>query len=492
MQFFRGGRTAGAIVGKAADRILGPRPERLAPRDADFIYYEHPGRKSHLVAVHLFDSTGRPEAEIDLAGAIDWVRARLGLAPFFTHRIRREILDLDFPYWVPTQVDLREHIEVHKMSSRGWPPVGDLLSRVVAQPMDLSKPPWEIHIVTGITGVHDMPEHMVAVFLKVHHSAADGLALRQLTLDLYSDDVRAGGLDRDRRTPRRNAAVVRAIASLPGQALRFGRGILATNAAGRRLLAEEERGILPPEKTYPATNLNGSAGGRIGIDFVALPLDDIASIRAAVPGSTVNDVLLATVSGALRTFMGRADGIVEAPVVAKVPRSVRTSENWRSANQLVVISVPLHTDLDEPLDRLARISESGSAAKMRSGHPAVREQAGRVETSPAALLALSGRLARTQDRLGHDTQRKNHTMVSNIPLDVDGRVFCGASGVGVLANQPPIDGDLLRHFLCWGNGADLILNVCAAESAVPDLDAYLGELSQSFADLRKASHAQSE
>ena len=55
-----------------------------------------------------------------------------------------------------------------------------MLGRVLSAPLDLDLPPWELHVVTGVRGAHDLPDEAVIVCLKVHHSAGDGLALPAL------------------------------------------------------------------------------------------------------------------------------------------------------------------------------------------------------------------------------------------------------------------------------------------------------------------------
>ena len=132
------------------------------------------------------------------------------------------------------------------------------------------------------------------------------------------------------------------------------------------------------------------------------------------------------------------------------------------------------------------IVDSSRSAKARSDHPDVRSLATRKDTTPALLMRLTA-------EVGHrvsadpDAPRESHTMVSNIPFDGEGLAFCGAPHAALLPNQPPVDGDLLRHFLCRGVGSQLAFNICAAVSAVPDVGRYLALLQDSFEQLRGAT-----
>ncbi len=152
---------------------------------------------------------------------------------------------------------------------------------------------------------------------------------------------------------------------------------------------------------------------------------------------------------------------------------------------MVVLPVALHVDVDDPVERLRMIVDSSLSAKERSDHPAVRRLGTRKDTTPALLMRLTDTVARRVSE-NPDSLHVSHSMVSNIPFGGEGLAFCGAPHAAMLPSQPPIDGDLLRHFLCRGVGPQLTLNVCAAKSAVPDMDGYLELLRGSFGQLSSA------
>lgn len=64
-----------------------------------------------------------------------------------------------------------------------------------------------------------------------------------------------------------------------------------------------------------------------------------------------------------------------------VPRSMRKVEEWQSANQLVTLSVDMHTSVAAPLERLALIAESSRSEKVRTSHPATRRVDAAIETA---------------------------------------------------------------------------------------------------------------
>ncbi|MER2223416.1 MAG: wax ester/triacylglycerol synthase domain-containing protein, partial [Rhodococcus sp. (in: high G+C Gram-positive bacteria)] len=295
----------------------------MGPRDAEFVYNESGGHLSHMVCAYFFDTTGHPLAEMTHADAVRWITERFGYWPLFTSRLQRVPLDLDYPYWVPADFDVDDHVHVHRAPVAGWAPVRELLGRSLGEPMDLSRPPWELHVMTGVHGIDELPGNLTLIMLKTHHGAGDGLAIRDLTNLLFSGPPKpetkraASGLSS-------LDLIGRTVVGLPGQAIRFGRGLSVTKVAAETVREAEEAGELP---TYSAdrlpTRFNGVLGGDITIDFLTLDGPDVKAIRAAVPGVTVNDIFLTVVAGALDAYLSEKGEKSASGLAAMVPRSMR-------------------------------------------------------------------------------------------------------------------------------------------------------------------------
>ncbi len=343
---------------------------QMGPRDAEFVYNESGGHLSHMVCAYFFDTTGHPLAEMTHDDAVRWITERFGYWPLFTSRLQRVPLDLDYPYWVPADFDVDDHVHVHRAPVAGWAPVRELLGRSLGEPMDLSRPPWELHVMTGVRGIDELPGNLTLIMLKTHHGAGDGLAIRDLTNLLFSGPPKP-------QTKRAGSGlssldlIGRTVVGLPGQAIRFGRGLSVTKVAAETVREAEEAGELP---TYSAdrlpTRFNGVLGGDITIDFLTLDGADIKAIRAAVPDVTVNDIFLTVVAGALDAYLSEKGEKSASGLAAMVPRSMRQIAEWESANQLALLTVDLHTDVEDPVERLTLIRDSALMAKGRSSHPA--------------------------------------------------------------------------------------------------------------------------
>ncbi|MHD0306610.1 wax ester/triacylglycerol synthase domain-containing protein [Rhodococcus erythropolis] len=463
---------------------------RLSPRDADFIYNEADGHLGHLIGVYFFDTSQRPESEFSREQAVEWVTARLGHHRMFTHKVGRIPLGLDHPYWMPVNdFDIRDHVHVTDLTEPGWASLEKPLSALMTSRMDLTRPPWELHFFNGIEGLDDLDGRLTAVVLKSHHSAADGIAIRMLGESIFSGEERAA---RHVPVPRllKVRVLLESLASIPSQMFRFARSVPGNRAAQRSANAAQSAGEwVESLNERPATRFNGKVSGSGTLQQLTLPGAVIGGVKHAVPGATVNDVLLAIVGGALSRYLTENGEPPGGSLVAMVPRSMRKVEEWQSANQLVTLSVDMHTSVAAPLERLALIAQSSRSEKVRTSHPATRRVDAAIETAPAFLLRF---IAFARSRNSHDVTRPRyqHTMVSNIPLSVEGLTLNGAPGAAVLATQPPVDGDGLRHFMVAAAGGGLTLNVIADTATMPDLHHYIELLRASFDDLAAAAAMQ--
>ncbi|MDG3016326.1 wax ester/triacylglycerol synthase family O-acyltransferase [Speluncibacter jeojiensis] len=457
-----------------------PDPQtRLRPRDATFVYEESDRHPSHFLAVYAFaaPADGARGGGFSRPEAVDWMRRRLGMSPIFRRRLRRIPLDLDLPRWVADpSFDVNRHVVVTEIDQPGWTPVRAAIAAVARTRLDLSRPPWEVHFLVGASDIPGLPEVVTVVVLKLHHSAGDGVATRELEARLFASDeppavdlapARAGVAAAVDEVTRAVDAVVR----FPLRMLDFGRGLARTGRAARRVQTLVSSGVLhEPAEVRPATVFNGPVTGERTFDVALLSLDEVQRARRRHPGSTVNDVMLATVSGALTAYLTGRGLQPGTSLAAMVPMSVRPIADWDSANKLALMTVDLHTDVRDAADRLRAISESARREKSRHAHEDVRRAAERVESSPAWLLRLAG-WAKSHRAADGETVLLHHTTISNLPPAADRLSLRGGPLVVALGVLPIFDGDGLRHLIST-QGSHLAITFSVDLAAMPDPERY--------------------
>lgn len=462
-----------------------PAAEQLTSRDAVFVYDEFERHPSNIVAVYVFDTseTGAVSADIEQVRA--WMRDRLGCSSIFRRRLRRLPGDIDLPYWVPDDsFDIADHVTAG--GPNDWPDVRQRIAGIAATRMDLSRPPWDLHVFPGVTG---FPDHrtVTVVALRFHHSAGDGVATRELELALFTGDTPWPDLRAELRPWSASAAAIRAIVLLPHRCARFAAGLIRTRAAAETVAARVAANMVSePLAQRPATRFNRRIRGDLVFDRVTVPLPAVLEVKSRIAeGITVNDLLLTVVSGALATYLGELGETPEGSLAAMVPVSMRGIAQWNSANQLCQMSVDLHTDLADPLDRLRAIRLSARREKQRYRDDAVVRRESRVDTSPAWLLRLAG-WARAQREFDDiETVPLINTTISNVPPVTERLEFLGAPVVSVFGVLPILDGDGLRH-LITSQGAELVITFSADIEMLPDPEHYRELLLRSFHELCQA------
>lgn len=469
--------------------------EPMSARDATHIYDEGPGHPAIIVACYLFDASGGAPTAASAGALRQWVGERLGATDFLTARIRHVPLELGTPVWVSEpDLDLTDHVHLHAIDG-GEAELGEVLAELATTRVELDRPPWQIHAVTGLRDVDGLDE-AVAIVVKVHHSAADGMAVRALESALFSDSVLPDP-PADLRPVHPVETAVRGILGVPWRLAQFIHRVRTTREDADDVARRIREGILPAGgSNRPTTRFNVPASGGLRLELRTFDHADIRAARRSVPGATMNDVLLTAVAGALRRLFEELDEVPDGSLAAMVPISLRLPDGRTgrsradrtgraAANQLLLGTIDLHTDIADPVERMAAISRSASDEKARWIDPRMRSAYTRIDASPSWLLALRGALRRRSSpgNTSSDVQLRN-TMISNLPAPAGDPSFDGApmrTSFGVL---PIVDGDLLRH-LFVSLGARIILSVTVDPEVLPDPAHYVDLIAEGLSDLAK-------
>ncbi|MBY6685112.1 DUF1298 domain-containing protein [Rhodococcus sp. BP-149] len=459
--------------------------EPMAPRDALNYYFESertPGTIVHGIVVDAARSDGSLRT---LADVERFARSVLDLHPLFRRRLRTTIADLAFPVWVECDVDVRAHVFVHDASAADEHPDHFLRRRVMdasSTPFDFDVPAWQIHLVTGLRGVPGVPEGGSVLLLKVHHSAIDGMGTTSLVHRMLAPPSADVSAHRNDVFDRESIAVptpFAALRSLPREFAGFaGRGVRRWRAV--RQLDPVQR---PTAHHYPATRFNRNLAPDMTFGMAWFDLDRVRAIKSAVPGATVNDVVMTVVSIALSDYLGGE--LPATSLGASFPVNVRTVDTTgETANQLAIAVVDLFTDVADPVDRLRAVSaaardrKSDLATRLRSlpSHP--------MNSAPAPLLAAIARLM--PRRPAAPTTTGTNTLISNIAYGNDRMELAGAPVTGVFAPLPVVEGVQLAHVVVSA-GDRMCLTAVSHRALMPDVDHYTALLASAVDTLAVAT-----
>jgi diacylglycerol O-acyltransferase len=386
--------------------------DRLSGLDSSFLHLEDSTAHMHVAGVSIFE--GDPPPYRDFLRAIE---ERLHLVPRYRQKLGFVPFGQGRPRWVD---DPHLNLEYH-VRATALPPSGSeaqlkaLASRVFSQRLDRDKPLWELWLVDGLEGGR------FALLSKTHHALVDGVSGVDLATVLF--DLEPEPAERSepesrwlaRPMPSRTELLTEALlerATVPGEIVRSVRAVFRAPrqiAAGARdslvaMGAFAWAGMRPA----PSSIYNTQIGPHRRFTWVRVQLADLKAIKNEL-GGTVNDVVLATVSGGLSRHLRRRGISTEGVELrAMVPVSVRVeAERGALGNRVAAMMAPLPVWCRDPVERLTILTDA--MRHLKEGRQAVGAQT-LTELTGFAPPTIMGQASRLVMR-----QRVFNLVVTNVP-----------------------------------------------------------------------------
>ena len=412
---------------------------QLTSLDAQFLALETPKVFGHVSGLAIYDPSTAEGGSFTGADMCRLVGERIHLLPPFRWKLVEVPLGLDHPYWIEdADFDLDFHIR-----ETAVPPPGDdrqladVVSRIVARPLDRNRPLWELYVIHGLEGGR------VATLTKIHHAVVDGVSgaeILSILLDLDPagreippERVQDIGKDHPSQLEMLGRGVanlplqpVRALAKLPQtvpnladipgvQQMPGARALGRASDRVRRFVSGSQDGEILGRidpVNVPRTRFQAPVSAHRRFSFGQLSLDRVKAIKNEL-GITVNDAVVGLVATGMREWLLERDELPDDPLVAMVPVSVRTREQMGTfGNRVSVMITPIPTDVADPRERLMRAHDVLLRAKSR--HKAL----------PANLLqdatqfippAIHARATRATMRVTAGVAPPLNLVISNVP-----------------------------------------------------------------------------
>ncbi len=487
---------------------------QLSTSDWTMVAIDTPSAHNTIGIVGIYDTSACTDGPPGYDDVLAYIGDRLHVAESFRERILNVPLGLDRPYWVRDgDFDLEYHVRQIALPRPGnWRQFCTQVARIHARPLDLTRPPWELYVIDGLDGIDHVPPGSIAVFLRVHHAAIDGVAGAEILTAIHTHAPDAPPPPPDpgyhwEPDPIPSDADLLRRAALHGMARPV--SVLRSFGDAARQLPMLARDSRNPDVTSPAslpagTRFNQPVGPHrvFGTSYTTIGV--MKQIRRGMPEAKINDIGLAVVGGAIRTYLLDKDDLPEASLLAMMPISIRPTITQQTAsadgtaasasagssatagNQFTLAPITMATDEADPFARLRRIVVSTSHVKDAGAYP-VRAL---MEMSEEALGGLIGTVQRTAVRALSRRGRTLavHTLVSNVPGPRTPMYFCGARMVDVTGLGPVLDGMALNNGI--GSYGDHV-NFCftADRDAMPDPEFYEDCLAGAIDDLLAAAKA---
>ena len=461
--------------------------QQLTGLDAAFLAMETSAVFGHIGSVCVLDPSTAPEPlTLDRLTAL--IGDRLHLLPPFRRRLVNVPLGLDQPYWIEDpDFDIEYHVRELALPAPGDDKqLAEQAARLHARPLDRTRPLWELYLI------HGLQDGRMAVYTKVHHAAIDGVSGSELltaVLDITPEGRTVEQVPwKPERAPATLEVLGRSAIAMAGHPVRAARMTLdlVRRAPSFALSLRRDSGsdVLPsPGLRAPSTPFNKPISPHRRWAFRTLSLDDIKKVKNA-HGGTVNDVVMALSTAALRRWLLDHDALPEHPLVAAVPVSIRSDEErGANGNKVSTMIAGLPTHLADPVERLHACSLAMQAAKEQHGAlPATLLS----DVTQFAMPALAGQAARLAARV-RLLERVNpfNLFISNVPGPNIALYYAGARLLGYYPLSAIADGQGLNITVCSLDGG-MHFGLIADRELVPDLDTMAGYLEDELAVLLKA------
>jgi WS/DGAT/MGAT family acyltransferase len=446
--------------------------------DAMFMIPESREQPMHVGGLQLFDLP--PGCGKEYLGELYRRSIEVDdIAPVFRKRPYRSPLTLGQWAWREDDaIDLEHHVRHSALPEPGR--VRELLaltSRLHGTLLDRKRPLWEAHLIEGLEG------DRFAVYTKLHHAMMDGVSAqrllqRSLSPDPEARDVPVPWARRESTRPPREKSSVSPLA-LPKAAFQLSSdalGLVPTLVQLANDALRTQATALPLQA--PRSMLNVSITGSRRFAAQSWSMERLRKVGRAAD-ATLNDVVLAMCSGALRAYLLEQDALPDSSLIAMTPVSLRDGDSQEQSNAVGAILCNLATDLEHPGARLVAVR-----ASMQQGKATLR---GLNQTQVTALSAvvMAPLLLNSVLDLHKVTPPPFNLVISNVPGPKEPLYWNGARLQGMYPLSIPLDGQAMNITLTSYAG-QVQFGIVGCRRSVPRLQRLLVHLEESLQGLEEA------
>jgi len=462
--------------------------DRLSATDAAFLYAEDLSTPLHVGgAVILQPDSGT----FDYQRVVDLISSRLSLVPRYRQRVRLVPGRLARPVWVDDEeFDITYHVRRSALPKPGsMAQLDDLIGRLISRPLDRNRPLWEMYVIEGLEGGR------IAIVNKTHHAMVDRIGAVDVAAAILDIAVRPRTLPDEPWLPAPAPSdidlVVDAVIDLANRpsdlldVVRLAAADVGSTAAkvahlGAEVLEIVRRTIRPA----PRSVLNVTMSGQRRFATCRIDLEDVKTIRAANSAS-INDVLLAVLTGALRTWLlSRGEAVTAGTTLrALVPVTVQTPVDEVGADTtspVVSLLVDLPVAEPNPVLRLSSVSFAMGAHQESGRQVGADSLLALGRFAPPTLHALGARVA------GQLSGRMYNVLITNAPGP---QVPLYAGGWPVVAMYPvaPLAKGQALAVACTSYNGEIFFGLTADRDAIPELEEFAEHIGDAVRELMPQS-----
>ena len=464
--------------------------DRIDLLDSGFLYLETREAPMHVAGLSLFKFPARVHERKFMARLGEAYRSTTELRKPFAHRVTHGMLGRFGPlYWEhDPDLDLHYHVHHSALPQPGrYRELFSLVSRLHSTLLDRSRPLWEVRLIEGLQN------REFAIYTKMHHAAIDGVAGARLTEGSCSPDPKARtdlsplsleaherykvqhGYFRDTELEP-SEFELKAMAEFLKAQFDTSAHLLGVIKSYAATWLGFGGGLAVPWRHVPHTILNTQVSSSRRFVAQSWSIERVRAVSKAAH-VTINDIVLAMCSGALRRYLGDLGELPEHSLRALVPVSVREKNDFDSAVAISYIIADLGTRHEDPAERLDTIVESTRAGKEMLSELTAREASlyATLMQTPLFVASMMGVA---------DWFPPVSTVISNVPGPKEQLYWNGAPLLGSYPVSAVFHGFALNITFVSYNG-NLDFGIIACRRTVPRVQRLIDYLEDSLTELEE-------
>ncbi|WP_425437107.1 WS/DGAT/MGAT family O-acyltransferase [Mycobacterium aquaticum] len=400
----------------------------------------------------------------------DALALRIKAMPQFREKLADSRLNLDHPVWVEDKdFDVDRHLHrIGLPAPGGRVELSEICGHIASLSLDRSRPLWEMWVIENVAGTDAHAGGRIAVMTKVHHSGVDGVTGANLMSQLCSTEPDAPApepVDGVGGASELEIALSGAVKFVT-RPLKLA-NVLPTTVSSVVDTVKRARAGLTMAAPFaaPKTPFNANITGHRNVAFAQLDLEDIKLVKNHFDVK-VNDVVMALVSGVLRTFLSDRGELPDSSLVAMVPVSVHDRSDRPGRNQVSGMFSKLETQIADPVERLRAIAAANSVAKQHSSAIGATLLQDWTQFAAPAVFGVAMRVYAASRLSG--AKPVHNLVISNVPGPQVPLYFLGSEVKAMYPLGPIFHGSGLNITVMSLTGS-LDVGIVACPELLPDL-----------------------
>jgi len=466
--------------------------QQLTILDNVFLQQESNRTPMHISPIIIYDQSGLKRGPVRFKEILTAFERNLPKSAVFRRKLAGGAMGFDTPYWIEDpDFDLEFHVRHVALPKPGdWRQFCILLARLHARGLDMKRPLWEAYVIEGLDEVKGLPANSFAIMLKIHHAAIDGVSGAEILTAIHSlsEEAEPPVIPDDwhgESAPPAWKVLSRAYVNNLKTPLKFVKtaGDIAATIRNNRDEESAKDKVKPP---VCRTRFNDRISSFRVTDMVKFDLAEVKLIKNSVEGTTINDVVVSVVGGALNKYLKEKNEVPETSLKCGAPINVRTERGSDSiGNQVSMMIIDMASDILDPVERLKAVNQSSMASKSASAALGDGLMMDISQSLSPQFLEL-GMAALTTTALRTNLPLPMHTIISNVPGSQSPMYMAGARVHTLLGMGPLLDMSGLFHAVISGVGG-ICINFVSCREMMPDPEFYRSCLQETYDELKAAT-----